>query len=118
MKVEYTGRQTVVTQKYRDQGEVGLKRIDRIVSEAATAHVVLTIDKYRKIAEVTVTDGSQSIVATGESAEMSNALREALVKIEQQAIRQKQKSTTTMRHPRPVEKAIAVEPPDATGATA
>jgi putative sigma-54 modulation protein len=118
MKIEYTGRQTDVTQKYRDQAKVGLKRIDKIVSGAATAHVVLTVDKYRKIAEVTVTDGSQSIVAAGESAEMTTALREALVKIEQQAIRQKQKFTTTMRHPRPVEKAISVEPSDATEATA
>jgi len=118
MKVEYTGRQTVVTQKYRDQTQEGLKRIEKIVSQSATAHVVLAIDKYRKIAEVTVTDGSQSIVATSESAQMMTSLREAMVKIEQQAIRQKQKSTTSMRHPRPVEKALAVDSSDAAEATA
>jgi putative sigma-54 modulation protein len=118
MKIEYTGRQTVITQKYRDLAEAGLKRIDKIVSGAASAHVVLTVDKYRKIVEVTVADGSQSIVATGESAEMTTALREALVKTEQQAIRHKQKFTATMRHPRPVDKALGLESPDPTGATA
>jgi hypothetical protein len=33
---------------------------------------------------------------------MMTALRDALTKIEQQAIRQRQKTTTAMRHPRPV----------------
>jgi putative sigma-54 modulation protein len=100
MVIEYTGRQTVVTQKYKDLAEAGLKRIKKIVGAAATAHVVLTVDKYRKIVEVTVTQGSQSMVSNGESAEMSTALRDALAKLEQKAIRQKQKTSTIKRHPR------------------
>jgi putative sigma-54 modulation protein len=100
MVIEYTGRQTVVTQKYKDLAEAGLKRIRKIVDAPATAHVVLTVDKYRKIAEVTVTQGSQSMVSNCESAEMSTALRDALAKLEQKAIRQKQKTSTIKRHPR------------------
>jgi putative sigma-54 modulation protein len=104
MIIEYTGRQTVVTQKYKDQAEAGLKAIEKIVSGATSAKVILTVDKYRKIADVTVNQGSQSMVATCESEEMMTALRDALAKIEQQAVRQRQKITTSMRHPRPVEK--------------
>src|SRR5271167_4534196 len=105
MIIEYTGRQTVVTQKYKDQAAAGLRRIEKIVNGGATtAKVVLTVDKYRRIADVTVTQGNQSMVAACESAEMMTALRDALAKIEQQAIRQRQKTTTNMRHPRPVEK--------------
>jgi putative sigma-54 modulation protein len=104
MIVEYTGRQTVVTQKYKDQAEAGLTRIEKMVNGDASAKVVLTVDKYRKIADVTVTHGNQSMVAASESAEMMTALRDALAKIEQQAIRQRQKTTTIMRHPRSVEK--------------
>jgi putative sigma-54 modulation protein len=100
MVIEYTGRQTVVTQKYKDLADAGLKRIKKIVGAAATAHVVLTVDKYRKIAEVTVTQGSQSMVSNCESAEMTTALRDALAKLEQKAIRQKQKTSTIKRHPR------------------
>lgn len=104
MIIEYTGRQIVVTQKYRDQASAGLGRIEKLVDGAIAAKVVLTVDKYRKIADVTVGQGSQKMVAACESAEMMTALKDALAKIEQQAVRQRQKTTTTMRHPRPVEK--------------
>jgi putative sigma-54 modulation protein len=104
MIIEYTGRQFVVTQKYKDQAEAGLKPIEKIVSGATSAKVILTVDKYRKIADVTVTQGKESMVATCESAEMMTALRDVLAKIEQQAVRQRQKATKGMRRPRPVEK--------------
>jgi putative sigma-54 modulation protein len=104
MIVEYTGRQTVVTQKYKDEAETGLRAIEKIVSGATSAKVILTVDKYRKIAEVTVAEGSHTMVATCESADMMTALHDALGKIEQQAVRHRQKSTTTMRHPRTMDK--------------
>ena len=116
MIIEYTGRQTVVTQKYKDQARAGLQRITKIINGATSAKVVLTVDKYRKIADVTVSQGSLSMVAACESAELMQALRDALTKIEKQAIRQRQKTTTTMRHPRPVEKVDGVEEPVAASA--
>lgn len=102
MIVEYTGRQFVVTEKYKAQVEAGLKAIEKIVNggAATAAKVVLSVDKYRKIAEVTVTHRGQSMVARCESADMMTALRDALAKIGQQAVRQKQKTTATKRHPR------------------
>ena len=116
MIIEYTGRQTVVTQKYKDQARVGLQRITKIINGATSAKVVLTVDKYRKIADVTVSQGSLSMVAACESAELMQALRDALAKIEKQAIRQRQKTTTTMRHPRPVEKVDGLDEPVAASA--
>jgi len=118
MIIEYTGRQTVVTQKYKDQAKAGLQRIDRIINGATSAKVVLTVDKYRRIADVTVSQGSQSMVAACESAEMMTALKDALAKIEQQAVRQKQKNTKGLRHPKPVETAIAVDGSVAAAASA
>ena len=104
MIIEYTGRQFVATQKYKDQAVSGLKAIEKIVSGATSAKVILTIDKYRKIADVTVNQGAQSMVATCEAVEMMTALRDALAKIEQQAVRQRQKETKGIRRPRPIEK--------------
>ena len=100
MVIEYTGRQMVVTQKYKDLAEAGLKRIKKIVGEGASAKVILTVDKHRKIADVALSVGSQSMISNGESAEMTAALRGALATLEQKAIRQKQKVSTIKRHPR------------------
>jgi putative sigma-54 modulation protein len=102
MVIEYTGRQFAVTQKYRQQAETGMKAIEKVVDRAVSAKVILTVDKYRKIAEVTVTQRGRNMVAACESAEMMTALRDALARIEQQAVRQKQKMTTSKRHPRSV----------------
>jgi len=104
MIIEYTGRQFVVTQKYKNQALTGLRAIEKIVSGATSAKVILTVDKYRMIADVTVKEGRESMVATCESAEMMTALRDSLAKIEQQAVRQRQKATKGIRRPRPVEK--------------
>jgi putative sigma-54 modulation protein len=113
MIIEYTGRQFVVTQKYKDQAQADLRAIEKIVSGATSAKVILTVDKYRMIADVTVKQGSQSMVATCESAEMMIALRDAMAKIEQQAVRQRQKETKGIRRPRPIEKEGGFDAPAA-----
>ncbi len=100
MLIEYTGRQFAITEKYRVQAEAGLDRIAKMVGKAASAHVILTVDKYRKIAEVTLKNGHPEIVANCESAEMATALHDALAKVEQQVVRHRQKTTTSIRHPR------------------
>jgi putative sigma-54 modulation protein len=118
MIIEYTGRQFVVTQKYRDQAEAGLKATDAMLSGATSAKVILTVDKYRKIADVTVQHGHHNMVANCESSEMTTALRDALAKIEQQAVRQRQKETKGVRRPRPIEKEMLVHALDPTQASA
>src|SRR3984885_16162025 len=100
MDVEYTGRQTTVTKKLKLQVEAGLARITKIMGNSGSVHVILSTDKYRQIAEVTVQTRHQKLVARCEDTEMGIALRDALVKIEQQAIRHKKKFGTIKRHPK------------------
>jgi putative sigma-54 modulation protein len=100
MIIEYTGRQFIVTEKYKAQAQAGLERIAKLVGDSASAHLILTVDKYRKIAEVTVKNSGPEMVAVCESAEMMTALHDALAKVEQQAVRYRQRTTTIMRHPR------------------
>jgi putative sigma-54 modulation protein len=113
MIVEYTGRQFVVTEKYKALAGAALERIGMLVGDHASAHVILTVDKYRKIAEVTVMNGGPNLVAVCESAEMTTALRDALAKVEQQVVRSRQRTTTIMRHPRVAGLRTAVEATDA-----
>ena len=98
MDVEYTGRQATITKKLKLQTEAGLARIVKILGNAGSVHVILATDKYRQKAEVTIQTRNQKLVSACESTEMVLALRDALVKIEQQAIRHKKKKMTIKRH--------------------
>src|ERR1700733_15125108 len=110
MKVEYTGRQTTITKKLKAQAEAGLERIVKLVGTTCTVHVVLSVDKYRQIAEVSVKTRFLNLVARCEApTEMTIALHDALAKIEQQAIRQKQRSTTIKRHPKVDDKEVRIK---------
>ncbi len=100
MDVEYTGRQTTITKKLKLQTEAGLARITKIVGSFGTVHVTLSTDKYRQLAEITVQTKHMKLVARCEGTEMDETLRDALEKIERQAIRQKKKFGTIKRHPK------------------
>jgi putative sigma-54 modulation protein len=94
MIVEYTGRRTVVTPKLKQLAEEGLARIELVGNRCTSAHIVLTEDKYRQQAEITVHCRNEDLVASSEAAEMEQALREALTTVEKQAIKSKERFTT------------------------
>ncbi|MGA7155642.1 MAG: HPF/RaiA family ribosome-associated protein [Acidobacteriaceae bacterium] len=102
MIIEYTGRHAAVTPKLKGIAEAGMERVALVANRCTSAHFILTEDKYRKIAEVRVQCRNESLVATCESAEMEVALRDALQKVELQAIRHKERYATVRDHPRPV----------------
>jgi putative sigma-54 modulation protein len=64
MVIEFTGRHTVVTAKLKEQAKAGMERIDRVTNRCTSAHIILSEDKYRRIAEVTVQCKEESLVAT------------------------------------------------------
>jgi putative sigma-54 modulation protein len=100
MVIEYTGRRTTITAKLKDQAHAGLERIGKVTNRCTSAHIILTEDKYRRIAEVNLQCRGESLVATCESTVMETALHDVLAKIEQQAIRHKEKFVTTREHPK------------------
>ena len=100
MDVEYTGRQTTITKRLKPQVEAGLARIAKIVGNSGNVHVILSTDKYRQIAEITIQTRNQKLVARCEATEMVVALHDALDKLEKQAIRHKKRHATIKRHPK------------------
>jgi putative sigma-54 modulation protein len=110
MDVEYTGRQTTITKKLKLQAEAGLARIAKIIGNSGSVHVILSSDKYRQIAEITVQTRHYKLVARCEATDMEMALRDALETIERQAIRQKKKFGTIKRHPKADVKGAKEEP--------
>ncbi len=109
MNVEYTGRQTTITPQHKRQVEEGISRIAKISGDSGSVHVILTADKYRQIAEVTLKAKVYDFVATAEGNAMDVALHDALQKLEQQAIKHKQRITTIKHHPKGDVKTVATE---------
>lgn len=106
LNIEYTARWTTITPKIKKMAETELERINRLLggmgrSGVIGAHVILTEDKYRQIAEVTLNAANEILVATCEGTEMLVALHEALRKIEQQAVKHKERRITVERHAKP-----------------
>ena len=100
MQVEYTGRQISINPSLRRLAEEGLDRVGKVVGRSCSAHVILTEEKYRHTAEVTVQTKFQTIVGLCESPVMETALRDALAKAEFQAIKHKDKFRTRTREPK------------------
>ena len=100
MQIEYTGRQVTITKPLRAMADEGIERIGKILGKATSAHVVLTAEKYRQMAEVTVKSRLQTILGASESTNLEIALREALEKAVNQAIRYKERMRDGKRKPK------------------
>jgi putative sigma-54 modulation protein len=109
MQVDYTGRQVAVTPALRILAEEGLERVTTILGKSFGAHVILTAEKYRQTAEVTVQSRQHSLVGLCESPSMETALRDAVAKVESQAKRLKEKVRESKRQPK--EEKLLVEAP-------
>jgi putative sigma-54 modulation protein len=100
MQVEYTGRQVTVTPALRTLAEEGIARIGKILGRTTSAHVILSAEKYRKTAEVSIKTRLHEILGISESTNMEIALRGALDKAETQAIRCRKKLQAKKRQPK------------------
>src|SRR5664279_1976951 len=100
MQIEYTGRQVTIGKALRGMADEGIERIAKILGKTTSAHVVLTAEKYRQMAEVTVKTRLQTILGASESTSLETALKEALDKAENQAIRYKERVRDGKRKPK------------------
>jgi len=107
MQVDYTGRQVTVTPALRALAEEGIERIGKILGKVTAAHVILSAEKYRKTAEISIKTRRADILGVSESNNMEIALRGALEKAETQAIRCRKKLQAKKRQPK--EEKLATE---------
>ncbi|MDT8068882.1 MAG: ribosome-associated translation inhibitor RaiA [Terriglobia bacterium] len=97
MNVEYTGRQFEITPAIRKEVEAGLNKISKFLGETFKSKVILTAEKSRRIAEITIKRRSHPIVGLAESQDMSAAISEALEHIEKQALKHNGRKRDTKR---------------------
>ncbi len=100
MNIEYFGRQYEITPAVRDEVESGLTKLIKILGENIKSKVILTVEKHRNIAEITVTRRRSHLVGLAESTDMITAVTRALEHIETQALRHNGRRRTTTRKPK------------------
>lgn len=99
MKVDYTGRQIEVTPAIQKFTEDHLKKIRKILGEMIEVHVILTVEKYRHIAEINLKSRSFKFNGVEETHDMYTSINAVLEKIERQAIKHKGKKIAKKRKP-------------------
>src|SRR5579859_7316949 len=101
MNVEYTGRHFEITPLARKQVEGGLEKIQKILGSHFETHVVLSTEKRRHIAEITISVRNHPpIVGLSEAMDMTYAIGEALDRIERQAVKYKTRWKSKKRQAR------------------
>ena len=115
MDLEITGRGTQVTAKLRQQAEDGLARIEKILGPKCVAKVVLSCEKNRCEVEVTVRNTMGDYSSRTSAKDIDVALKDALDKVELQAVKARKKVITTSHHPEQTSTgSIRLQDPDAT----
>jgi putative sigma-54 modulation protein len=97
MNVEYTGRQFEITPAIRKEVETGLNKLSKFLGDTFKSKVILTAEKSRRIAEITIKRRKNPIVGLAESLDMSVAISQALGHIEKQALKDNGRKRDTKR---------------------
>ena len=88
MQIEFTGRQTDISPNLRALAERKLEKLSRTLRGITHAHVILTTDKHRQIAEVTVLCRRHLLLAAqGTGPDLAGSLSSVMDKLTRQALR-------------------------------
>jgi putative sigma-54 modulation protein len=86
MNIHLTGRQIDITEPLRSYTETKLGKLRRFMDGITDIHVILSVEKYRHIAEVNVLSrGNTHLTAVEESNDLYLSIAQAIEKIEAQA---------------------------------
>lgn len=101
MRLDITGRHVTVTPALRQLITRRLATLERVLNDAAlSAQIIATKEKYRHKVEIAIhTRGDHTLSGTGEANGWPLAIRQATLKIEQQAKKLKGKWDSRKRQP-------------------
>jgi putative sigma-54 modulation protein len=115
MRVTYTGRQVELAPPQLRKIETRFLKIGKLLDgrEEREARVILSQERHLHNAEITVNYRDHQLVVVASDADLFTALNSAAEKLEQQALRLRQKLRDTKRQPRKEE--LTIEAPEITG---
>lgn len=103
--IHVSGRGVVVSAVLRRRVEAKLTKVRRLLPKISEARVVLSLERYRHLAEITLQAKGKTLRAEAEAADFHTAVDDALLSLERQARRRKDRIRE--RKPRPSRRASA-----------
>jgi putative sigma-54 modulation protein len=101
MPIAYTGRQIEIDTDLRSYTQEHLRKILRLVGERFDLHVILTAEKHRRIAELTLKFSHHTVVGLEETNDIRMSIHGAVDKLARQAVRLLERRRTGKRRPKP-----------------
>jgi putative sigma-54 modulation protein len=89
MKIEFTGRQTDVPADARRLAERKLQKLAKLLPAVTRAHVTLTVERHRQVAEVILHSRQADLAATAAARDARLSLAAAIAKLARQAEKQR-----------------------------
>jgi putative sigma-54 modulation protein len=94
MRIHITGRKMEVSDALKSYAEEKLQKVKRHLRSTLNAHVILSVDKHRHIAEVTVHANGIDFHGVEETQDMYSSIDKVMDKIDRQARKYKGKKRT------------------------
>jgi len=91
MQISVTFRNTEEEGWQKEYVDERLKKLNKYIDAPADVHVVLTVEKFRNVAEINVMTNGLNIIGKEESKDMHLAIDNAIEKIEKQLKKHKEK---------------------------
>ena len=101
MRIDFTGRQMDVSPELQEYTTQRLKKLIRLLRNEFALHVILTAEKHRRIAEITLNFRDHSLVGLESTADARSSINGALDKLERQAVRLMGRRRERKRRPKP-----------------
>ena len=106
MKVNYTGRHMELTEPLKQFTKERLVKMTTYLDDIIDVHVILSVEKHRHTAEITLKTRASALVASATTDDMYTSITQAVEKLEAQAHKHQDKLNT---RPHESAKAGAVE---------
>ena len=115
MKIEFTGRQTEISDELRRLSERKLGKLGKLLPSVTRAHVILSADKRRCVAEVSLHSRQLDLAAVEVSGDFRLSIAGAIEKLKRQAERQRTKRRVRKGAVSPRLAAVSAAPAEAEG---
>ncbi len=101
MEIDFTGRQVEISPDLQRYTQERLRKLARLLGGQFGLHVILTAEKHRRIAELTLKFRDHTVVGIEETSDLRMSINGAVDKLARQSVRLLERRRTKKRRPKP-----------------